>query len=365
MAKVVHLTTVHKPRDNRIFNKECTALADAGLDVTLVAVNAGTGEENGVRLYALEPTAGRVQRLLLGQLRAWRALGTIKPDLVHIHDPELIPMALLWKAVHRRPVIFDAHEDLVGQIDDKHYLPGPMKTAARLFGGAITGAADRFADAVVVATPVIANLYSNPRTVVVRNFPWLKDFPAVTERHEVPGRVVYVGGLTKGRQSLIMLDTILQAGATAVIAGPPDNRTETRLKELGDDSGIDYRGVVTPDQIPGILATGAVGIVFLEPLPNYRESLPTKLFEYMAAGMPFLASDFPHWRNMLDGDNAGVFVDSSEPSAPAAALRELMADPQLRQEMGRRGRKAIEERYNFEADVPHLVGLTKGLLAGR
>lgn len=363
--RIAHLTTAHPPRDNRIFNKECSALAAAGIDVTLIAQNAGTGTENGVHLEALAPTTGRLQRLVLGQVRAWQALGRVRPDVVHVHDPEAIPTVMAWKLVHGAAAVYDAHEDLIGQIDDKPYMKPAVRVAARVYGKLILTLADRCFDGIVAATPVIRALYRNPNTAVVRNFPWLKDFPDVAERQPRPGHVVYVGGLTQGRQSDIMLDAIEASGATATIAGVPDAPTKARLDQLPADGPIDFLGRVNPDQIPGILATGAIGLVFLEPLPNYRESLPTKLFEYMAAGIPFIASDFPYWRELLEEHDAGIFVDSTSPEAPTEALRELIADPERARAMGQRGRRAIEQVFNFENDVDALVELEQRAARGR
>lgn len=364
-TRAAHLTTVHPPRDNRIFNKEATALAASGVDVTLIAQQAGSEPVNGVSMVELPVPRGRVQRLGAAQLWAWRALQQVKPELLHVHDPELIPMALLWARTHKAGFVYDAHEDLVGQIDDKRYLNRPAKAAARLYARSILGLADKLADAIVVATPVIAAKYSHKKTVVVRNYPWLKDYPAV-ERTPVPGRVVYVGGLTVGRKSEVMLKTVQAVeGASMVMAGPADAPTQKLIDALPDDGRISYRGRVQPAEIPGLLTTGEVGLVFLEPLPNYRESLPTKLFEYMAAGIPFIASDFPYWRQLLDEYDAGIFVDTSDEKAPAEALRSLLADPQRCREMGQRGRRAIEKVFNFEADVPGLVELTRSAARSR
>ncbi|WP_203568878.1 glycosyltransferase [Aestuariimicrobium ganziense] len=365
MALVAHLTTAHQPRDNRIFNKEASALAASGFDVVLIARGVGSDPVNGVQMVELPVTRGRLQRVVRGQLNAWRALGRVRPGLVHTHDPELIPLAWLWARTHRAAFIYDAHEDLVGQIDDKSYLPGPLKGMARLVARLLLKLADKGADAIVTATPVIAATFTHPRTVVVRNFPWLRDFPVV-ERHEVEGRVVYIGGLTQGRQSDVMMAAVEAVPrASLEMAGPPDAFTQRLIDALPQDSSITHVGVVSPQEIPGKLATAAVGLVFLMPLPNYLESLPTKLFEYMAAGIPFIASDFPYWRQMLDQFDAGVFVDTTTPEAPSAALNALLSDQERRHQMGIRGRRAIEQVFNFEADVPVLVKVTRDALDRR
>lgn len=357
--KIAHLTTVHKPRDNRIFNKECTALAASGFDITLIARGAGSEDVNGVHQHELPETRGRLQRLVGGGWNAWRALNSVRPKSVHVHDPELIPLALVWCRLNKAGFIYDSHEDLIGQIDGKDYLSGPARVLARLYARALMAIVDRFADAVVAATPVIARRFRRQQAHVVRNYPWLKDFPRVEQRDEVPGRVVYIGGITETRQVDSMLGTIAAVPESSmVLAGPTDAFAEKVIADITAEGRIDYIGPVPPTRIPEILASGAVGFVFLQPLPNYRESLPTKLFEYMAAGIPFVASDFPYFQELLEEYQAGLFVDTTSVDAPAEALRTLLADDQLRAEMGERGRRAIEEVFNFEADVPQLVEAT-------
>ena len=364
--RVVHLTTVHNPRDNRIFNKECAALAEAGFDITLMATNAGDESVNGIRMVNLEPTKSRLGRLTIKQRQAWRELKKIQPHVLHTHDPECIPLVLAWKAAHRGrvKVIYDAHEDLVGQIADKRYMKAPVKAAARLYARLVLMMANHLCDAVVVATPIIEKQWTNPSVTVVRNYPWLKDYPQYSEdgRDEVAGRVVYVGGLTQGRQFDEMVDATLAVdGATFVCAGPPSDTAKRRIDALAGDERFDYRGVIGPKEVPDLLSTAAAGQVFLEPLPNYRESLPTKLFEYMAAGVPFVASDFPYWRQLFGPADAGVFVDTSDVPASAKVIGELLADDERRAQMGRNGRRAIETEFNFERDAPLLVDLTESL----
>ena len=115
-GRVAHLSTLHPPRDNRIFNKECSSLAREGIDLWFIGAQDGDGVDQGVRIVGIGKARGVFQRLVTAQLKAWRALRRVRPDVVHVHDPELIPMVWLWKTLHRKAAIYDAHEDLVGQM---------------------------------------------------------------------------------------------------------------------------------------------------------------------------------------------------------------------------------------------------------
>ena len=126
--------------------------------------------------------------------------------------------------------------------------------------------------------------------------------------------------------------------------------------ELDKHPSVDYRGTIPGDQVPDLLGSSVAGLMFMRPDKNHLDALPTKVFEYMAAGIPFIASNLPALVESLEKWDCGVFVDTVQDSSEAQrAAVELMADPQRCHEMGVRGRRAIEEEFNFEADVPALI----------
>ena len=354
-ARVAHLSTLHPPRDNRIFNKECCSLAASGVDTWFLGAQERDEVVDGVHIVGLGTASGVVGRLK-AQWRAFRALNRVRPQLVHVHDPELIPMVWLWKTLRRKAAIYDAHEDLVGQMDDKPYIPKLLHPLAMLLAKGLVKLADKGFDGIVTATEHIASLYSHPNKAVVHNYPYLKDYPASTAEH-VPGRVVYVGMLSQGRQVDVMIDAVRKVpGATVLVAGKADADIAPLL--ASDDPRIHYRGMLPSSEVPEIVASGSIGLVFLKPLGNYVDSLPTKLFEYMAAGIPAVVSDFAWLRRILGSHDCCVFVDTSTADAPAEAIAGLVANPERAAEMGRRGRAAIEEEFNFEAEVPTLLEVT-------
>lgn len=365
--RVVHLTTVHQARDNRIHNKECQALLDAGFDVILVAHAVEDEPAGRPPLVALTAHRGRFARVVSGQWQSWQVLQRLRPRLVHIHDPELVPMTWLWARLHRAKAIFDAHEDLVAQVSTKPYLPELVRPLVRLLARGLVVAANHGMDAVIAATDDVAGGFAHPRTVVVRNYPWLKDYPPV-EARPVPGRVAYVGDLTEERRLSFMIEVVRRARQSRpevhlVLAGRPLGSAQSVLDRISEPGLVDHRGLLRPAEVPGVLASASVGLIFLDPLPNYTRSLPTKLFEYMAAGVPFLASDFPFWRQEFEPWDAGRFTDSTDVDVAAAALVEMLDDAEARARMGRNGRLAIEQGLNFESQAPALVELARDLLA--
>lgn len=360
---IVHLSTVHHSRDNRIYNKEVRALVEAGFDATLV-ICADADETAPIPLVALPRPRGRVERLVGTQAHAWRALSRLRPAVLHIHDPELIPLAWTWARTHGARCIYDAHEDIVEQVASKSYLGPWQRTVATAYARLLTGWADRGMDAVVAATAPVAERYANPRRVVVHNYPWAPDAGAPPA--PVPGRLLYVGDLSEERKLSFMVDVTRRVQARVpsahlMLAGRvlPEGR---EAADAFDPAVVTHAGLLPPAEVPGFVATAQVGLIFLDPLPNYTTSLPTKLFEYMAAGVPWAASDFPYWRDQFGPWEAGIFVDSEDAEATAQALADLLLDADRRARLGANGLAAITSGLSFESEAATLTGLVSRLL---
>lgn len=368
MARVVHLSTVHHDWDNRIINKECRALAQAGIDTHLVISAPEDRLTHGVHVHAIRKR-GRLGRLLGSQREAWLKLAELKPDLLHIHDPELIPLAIWWGRLHRRPVIYDAHEDLVKQLQTKPWVRGRKGQVVRGVARWLLKLADRGCDAIVAATTPIAGTFRRHRigrgdrpVVVVQNLPWAGDFPHADVVSNGPV-AVYTGDLSEERGFTTMVDATSRVpGASLLLAGRALGTVGTDDR-LTASEVVDYRGLVQPSQLAEIIGQARVGLVCLKRLPNYENSLPTKVFEYMASGVPFLATDFPAWQELFGGYDAGVFVNTDDPAAVASALSELINDPGRCAELGANGRRAVQERFGFENEAAKLVNLVRTLTA--
>ncbi|MEA5653034.1 MAG: glycosyltransferase, partial [Cutibacterium granulosum] len=361
---VIHLSTVHHTHDNRVFNKEARAMVEAGYDFHLVIRADRDGADDGVPIIALHP-GGRLRRLVCGQREAWSVLERLHPDVLQIHDPELIPMALVFKTRSGCAVIYDAHEDLVGQIDTKPYLNRLTRPVARGAARALTGLADRHADAIVAATGTIADAYTHARTVQVRNYPWQRNF--TVDPQPVPGRLVYVGDLTEERKLSFMIEVTrrLHVDDPRVhlhLAGrAPQRACRATVEHAVGEGIVTYHGMVGPTEVPQIISSAQIGLVMLEPLPNYTRSLPTKLFEYMASGVPFCASNFDAWQQMFGDWGAGAFVDTESLDATCAGLAQVLADPQRCARMGQAGARAIADHLNFESQARTLETLVADL----
>ena len=358
--RIALVSSAHPWDDVRIFRKEAKTLAAAGYDVTLIAQRDGDAVVEGVRCVAIPFTRSRLARMLLGP---WRVLSkALAYDVVHFHDPELIPVALLLKLLGKR-VIYDVHEDVPRQIRDKTWIPSMLRGLVAGAVAAIEWIGAHSFDKVVAATPTIAGRFPERRTVVVRNYPLLAEFavPPSQDRGELRN-FVYVGGISVSRGAREMSAAIAELhshpDARLVLAGQssPPNLIED-LANSPDWSRTSYLGVLDRAGVARCLANACAGLVTLHDTPNHAELLPVKMFEYMAAGLPVIASDFPLWRRIVAEDELGLLVDPLDPTAIADAMRWILQNPKEAADMGRRGRQAVHDKYDWAVEGSTLVAM--------
>jgi len=370
MARIVMLTSVHQPFDTRIFQKEARSLAQAGHEVVLVVPHIAAEVRDGVRIHPLRPISGRLGRMLVMPWRVFRAALSLNGDVYHFHDPELIPIGLLLKLWGRR-VIYDVHEDVPRALLGKAYLPRwSRRGLAFLVGGFERMAARAFDRVILAREDILESFHGHPRLTLIRNFPMRCMFAHRPEARPADGEfaLAYVGGLTQIRgpvemvAALELVDPAVEVRLDVYGTFWPES-LEREVRALPGMRRVRYHGQVSYAQLPDLLARAHAGIVCFLPSPNNVNSGPTKLFEYMASGLPVVASDFPLWRKVIEETGCGVVVDPTDPRAIAAGIERLARDPAARQGMAANGRRAIQERFNWESEAARLVIAYEDLLA--
>lgn len=356
---VVLLSSAHPWTDNRIHYREAATLARAGYRVTLVAVDAESSAipAAGVEVRRIKRRS-RLARFTLGTLDALRCALSTDATIYHLHDPELIPLIPMLRIL-RKTVIYDAHEDLPSQVKDKHYIP-------RQLMGAATGAANvlvrmsGLANTVIVATEKIGEKYP-VRTSIVRNYPPLRE----ADRNPLPpadrqAAAVYVGALSdsRGVPEMVSAADSFPEGWPLIIAG--HSSTSSYREQLSSVRGwervVDH-GVVSPEAARDLMLSARVGLVTLQRTTAYVDSLPTKMFEYMSAGIPVIASDFPLWRRIIEKYDCGLLVDETDPVSISAAVHRYAQDPELLNRHGENARLAAESSLNWDSQGKVLISV--------
>ncbi|CAN1518529.1 RfaG Glycosyltransferase [Paracoccaceae bacterium] len=369
---IIHFTTVHGRRDIRILVKEAATLRRRlQRDVRLLVLD-GLPEERDRDSDVLIQSVGarpssRIIRMTRGCWRMYRAIRRARPEVAHFHDPELIPVGILLRMSGIK-VVYDVHEDVPGAILSKQYIPKIARHPLSFVINLLERIAAKFFSAIVAATPAIAERFSGPGTTVVQNFPLLDEFAFAAARpmHERGSDFAYVGGLTAVRGTSEMVAAIAlvkNPGSRLHLAGQfSPSQLQLQTERLPGWSRINFKGLATRTEVGSLLGSVRAGLVVFHPEPNHILAQPNKLFEYMAAGLPVIASDFPLWRDIVGTAGAGLLVDPSSPVAISEAMQWMLDHPAEAQIMGENGRAAVINRFNWERESAALITLYKSLL---
>jgi len=378
--KVCILTTVHPPFDTRIFHKQAKTLVKAGYDVTLIVQHNKNEVVDGVKIIALPKPRNRFTQMLSLTWRAFRLALRQKANIYHFHDPELLSWGALLKLTTKAKIIYDVHENVRKQILNKTWLP----SWSRSFLSAAYVLVERiclpFIDEIIIAEDsYIENYQGRKNAVALRNYPiltYLEPREDVDKTNRGAGhsfKVIYVGGLTRLRGALELVEAMRIVKA--------DGYEEVRLDLIGPITSLELKrkldtvicqhdleghvsipGPILHEQVHEILSQSQVGMAVLHPDPNYVDSLPTKLFEYMAAGIPVIASNFPLWKEIVEGNECGLTVDPLNPEEIAEAIEYLLNHPEEQRKMSENGRRAVLEEYNWKKEGEKLLALYAELL---
>jgi glycosyltransferase involved in cell wall biosynthesis len=376
LMRICHITTF-KSQDARIYYRMCYGLAEQGLPAVLVAPETPT-EDMIVQCSAWNgrlAKASRSQRIGL----ALRAALAENADVYHIHEQELIPVALALKIL--RPsaaVVFDAREDYPALMRMKYWLPKALRPVLALTAHAANLIASLCLDGIVAADPDVENdfrLLGAKRTWVYYNFPTLSLFTsgcAVPPTTRVD--LVYIGGMSDRTGIFVLLDalallaqegirpTVRLAGYTDGAGGQKTIRNGIDLRGL--TAQVELRGTLPYEEVPAWIRSGRIGLVPLLPLPKFMKNITTKTFEYWACGLPVIASNLVPIRPFLTDGYNGVLFEPGNARDLARAIRLLLAAPAQGEAMGRNGQQQVYESWNNSSQTTDLLSFYAQLCKG-
>ena len=314
----------------------------------------------------------KTQVLRIGA-RLWTHAGLLwqmvksKPDVIHAHDVNTLPTAWLASVLTRSPLVYDAHEistdragyasfrSLVGWVA-KHLMPQAL--------GTITTTDTRakfFARAYGIPRPLV--LQNRPRFTSAERSQRIRDELDLQESWPI---VLYQGGLQQGRGLELLVGSAAQVSDAYFVfigGGRLESVLQERAVELGLQERVYFIPTVSLDELPSYTASADIGVQPIEDTClNHFSTDSNKLFEYMMAGLPVVATSLPEIRKMVREHDLGLLVAPGDTNELASAIQQLVDNSELRQTLGGNAAKAAEQ-VNWEEQEEKLVSLYQGVLA--
>ncbi len=339
--RILVVTIVHHPEDARIRHRQISALLTAGHEVTYAAPFKATRVQpaGDVTAVTLPRATGRHRLAAIAAARKVIKARRTTADVIVLHDPELLLAVGGVRGLP--PVVWDVHEDTAAALTLKAWFPRPLRGIARA-GVAFT---ERYAERryhLLLAEEAYQERFRRPHPIVP-NTTW------VPETVRPPGydRVVYLGHLTRARGALDMIEVgrLLGAAISVELIGGADDEVRPALEAAAAAGHVKWHGFVPNDTALGLIEGSLAGLSLLHDEPNYRHSRPTKVLEYMARGVPVIATPSGPSRDLLERHGAGILVPFEDAAAAVEVIKRLHNDPELRAELGRNGHNAALEHY--------------------
>jgi len=364
--KICHITTVHPRYDVRIFHKECKSLSEY-YDVYLIVAD-GLGDEYKDNIHIIDiglRQASRLKRARTDSRKAFKKALELDCELYHYHDPELIKTGAKLKKMGKK-VVYDVHEDLPRQIYGKPYLKSFVKPILSFLIEKFENNEAKKVDFIFTATPFIQNrfLKINKNTVDINNYPVLMQSGTIINSGKKEKSICYVGGISQNRGIYELIESMQYGKVTLKLAGKfeSENFKEKCMQSTGWKY-VKFYGYVSRDEVENIMDESFAGIVTLYPLRNYLDSLPVKMFEYMSAALPVIASDFEYWKKIIEENNCGLCVNPLDVHQIADAVKYLTDHPEEAEKKGTNGLKAVKKKYNWKIEEEKMLNAYTDILA--
>ena len=368
------ITVVHNPEDSRIRQRQLNALLAAEWDITYAApfhafglgvppasqARLGCGR---LRCVDIPRSSGR------RRFRAWQAARTMmrtqaqNHDVVLVHDPELV---LAAAGLRLKNLIWDVHEDPAAALQVKSWMPRALRRPVAVAWRRAEWLVERQHYLLLAEHgyrqrfrrwhPVVANSVSVPKSIA----------PVGDQR------VSYLGSVTMSRGC----DTMIKVGRELrrrtdgavkleVIGEAADPEARQALQKAAGAGDVSWLGFVRSEDALARVSGSLAGLCLLRDLPNYRVSLPTKIVEYGALGVPVITTPLPLASDLVTSEHIGFEVPWDDPSAVVDAVMKLRGDPDMRSRLGLNGHRVALREHDWNRLSTDFVRIMDAVAGGQ
>lgn len=349
MKRVLIIAPVHRAWGNRVM-REARALVDDNYHVSAILRFDSPSRLSGINIIQSPVYRNRLQRFL--------SIGSVfltalkyRADIYHLHNPDMIPVALLLRLCGKC-VVYDTHEDYSRRLQIRSWIPPWLKKPLGVMVSMAEGLVAKVVQAVFVTQPNQLE-YFGAKAHLVRNLPDIDAIDMAEVKQHISEidldptvlKLVYIGGLSAHRGLSTMLEALLICNRNMdrevrLLLGGPDLDGSLELARVHPAwTYVDYLGVLSHEKVFAYILTADIGLAILSDVGDHASAVPTKLFEYMAMGTPFVASNFVAWRSYLEGCEAGEWVEPDQPSLVADSIARIVGQGVV---MGEQGKQFIQ-----------------------
>ena len=376
-VNICHITTVHPPFDQRIFFRECISLSKIYCTNLICHYDRREESVNNIRIIPLGKYKSKSLKLkiverIISNLKALVMAFKNKSDLYHIHDPELIIVGFFLKIITKSKIIFDCHEDYSGYTQQRIGLNYFQRKIFFSFYRFLERLAVKNFDAIITADVGMREKFKKlgaKKVDVVYNFPNLDLFDFLVEPENTEFDLVYNGSIPRYHllTSFDVAESLIQRGYNLkwYFFGkcPEIDWAVSEINKRDLENFFFILPYVPHDKVSSEIRKGKIGFIPLPDLPKFQHNIPTKLFEFMALGMPVVLSDLPPSREFVGDGKCAIMVEPNNIKAYTEAIIVLIHDREKRIKMGLEGRKRIEVAFNWRNEEQKLFQIYSGLLS--
>lgn len=363
------ITTIHPPFDARIYERGLKSLIDSGFSVCLIS--PWQKPENPWAKHqwiSLPFSKRRIDRILHG-FKTFRAASKQPAKVYYFHDIDFILWAVFLKLLKSVSVVYDCHENFPQEVAyHKEWIPNLFRKLLSRLTHQIENWAVKKLGFCVVAVPSQIKRFSKlgVRLVLVRNITNLR----IRRDFKHKKALICTGSLSSSLQINLLINIAREIknrkiDLPLVIA---DRFSSHKLKIYLTDTvekeklSITIHPSVMPKDIDKLLSEACIGITVEQNTPSKRLAIPTKVFEYMAMGLPIIASDLPETRKILNQANCGILVSPDQPEEYVDAAVHLIENPSEYNIFQQNGFRAIQSTYNWNKEKNKLVQFFNDLI---
>lgn len=364
--KVVMMTTMHEPDDTRIYKREALTLSRAGFDVHMVAPQSKRGPSLSLPATYISSYNARLHRLAFGLPSILIQARRLRAQIYHFHDPELLMIAPFLRSRGAK-VVYDVHENLPNCVLAKQYIYPTWRPMLSRSSGFVESELAKIPHMIVAASTDIAKRFvEHPLLVRVRNFAPRNWVRIARKKQKLPHngiRLGFCGGLgsSRGLEILpLLLDELNRAGKYEFwMCG---KLQYPRKEKTAIDALLCRPDVTNLGFLPNVeesiefLANCDAGLYIFGGDPNLEigPERSNKLFQFMAAGLPVITSDYPAWRSFIESTQSGIVVPCAVKSA-AALIHMFCADRDRRTRTGLHAQNLVDQSLNWEGEASVLI----------